>query len=87
MSTEMPSTNARGMSMEQTQYAITNRQDINDRFAEKLIDWYFSKYSLNWETFLEAKRIAQITNNTSFVSKAFQFRMKKPTTEAGTHCS
>lgn len=87
MNTKTPSTGVRRMSMEQTQYAITNRQDINDRFAEKIIDWYFSKYSLNWETFLEAKRIAQITNNTSFVSKAFQFRMKNSATEAEIRCS
>ncbi len=65
MRTDLESTENKEMSVEQTESAMTNREDINLRFAQNIIDWYFSKFGLDWETFLESKRIALITN-TSF---------------------
>jgi hypothetical protein len=68
----MQPTDAEGMTMEQTQSIITHQRKINDQFAQRIIDWYFSESTLNWETFLDAKKIALITKNPSFTSEAFQ---------------
>jgi hypothetical protein len=87
MNTSIRSSRKQKKAIEQTQFVMKNRKDINLRFAQKIIEWYFSRYALNWRTFLEAKRIAQITNNTSFVSKVFQFRTNYALNEAENRCS
>ena len=79
MSTDLLSTGDLEMSLEQTQSAMANREDINLRFAQNIIDWYFSKFGLDWETFLESKRIALITNTS--------FAPNYSVTEDGNRCS
>jgi|Laugresp1bdmlbsn_1035097.scaffolds.fasta_scaffold176420_1 hypothetical protein len=86
MHTDMLSTENREMSAEQTQSAMRNREDINLRFAQNIIDWYFSKFGLDWQTFLESKKIALITN-TSFAPRVIQFRSDYSVTEAESRCS
>lgn len=86
MNTDVQSIEDQEMSTKQTQLVMTNRQDINLQLAQNIIDWYFSKYALNWSTFLEAKRIALITNDTSFVSKALRIYSGYSLTEAESRC-
>lgn len=69
-----------------SQGAKTNREDINLRFAQNIIDWYFSKFELDWQTFLESKRIALITN-TSFAPKEMPLHSNYSITEVGNRCS
>jgi hypothetical protein len=87
MNTKLQSAERSEISIEKTQFVITNHRDINLRFAQKIIDWYFYRNSLNWETFLEAKRIAQVTNDTSFISKVFQVRPDYSLTAVESRCS
>lgn len=86
MNTDPKSLETREMSTKQAQSARMNREDINLRFAQNIIDWYFSKFELDWQTFLESKRIALITN-TSLAPKVIHFRSDDSITEVGNRCS
>lgn len=86
MNTDPQSLETREMSTKQAQSARMNREDINLRFAQNIIDWYFSKFELDWQTFLESKRIALITN-TSFTPNVIHFRKNYSATEAENRCS
>lgn len=72
--------------IELNQRTMKNREEINLRFAQNIIDWYFSKFELDWQTFLESKRIALITN-TSFTPNVIHFRKNYSATEAENRCS
>lgn len=72
--------------IELNQRTMKNREEINLRFAQNIIDWYFSKFELDWQTFLESKRIALITN-TSFTPNVINFRKNYSATEAENRCS
>lgn len=56
MSTEIQR-DGEGMTMEQAQFVITHQRTINDQFAQRIIDWCFSESTLNWQTFLDAKKM------------------------------
>lgn len=86
MNTDPQSLITREKSTKQTQSAKMNREDINLRFAQNIIDWYFSKFELDWQTFLESKRIALITN-TSFAPKVIQIQSDYSITEVENRCS
>ena len=86
MNTDIQTKGNLEMSIEQIQSEMKNREDINLRFAQNIIDWYFAKFGLDWQTFLESKRIALITN-TSFAPKVLQFRSNYSVTEAENRCS
>ena len=60
----------------QDQVLNQDQGEINNQFAQRIIEWYYSKYALNWETFLEAKKIELITNNKSFASSVFQLNLR-----------
>lgn len=84
MNTELKSSNSQEISIEQAQYVINNRHEINNQFAKNLIKWYFSRYALDWKSFLEAKKIVQITNETP---TPLQFRISDVITVAESYCS
>jgi GH35 family endo-1,4-beta-xylanase len=84
MNTESKSSNSQEISIEQAQYVINNRHEINNQFAKNIIKWYFSRYALDWKSFLEAKKIVQITKETPL---PLQFRISDVITVAESYCS
>lgn len=54
------SNNIPRMTLEQVQEIITNHKNINIKFANDLISWYFSNNLMDWEAFLETKRVEKI---------------------------
>lgn len=84
MNTESKPSNSQEISIEQAQYVINNRHEINNQFAKNIIKWYFSRYALDWKSFLEAKKIVQITNETPL---PLQFRISDVITVAESYCS
>lgn len=84
MSTESKSSNSQEISLEQAQYVINNRHEINNQFAKNIIKWYFSRYTLDWKSFLEAKKIVQITSETPI---PLQFQISDVVTVAESYCS